>query len=112
MLAHELRNPLAPIRNAVQVMAKPPAGDPAHDAMRETIDRQSAQLARIVDDMLDIARITRGELVIERAPLDLSGCRAARGRDRDARDRAAAAPRSRSSLPAEPHPGRRRRRIA
>jgi PAS domain S-box-containing protein len=71
MLAHELRNPLAPIRNAVQVMAKAPAGAPAHAAMRDTIDRQSAQLTRIVDDMLDIARMTRGELVVERAPLDL-----------------------------------------
>ena len=72
MLAHELRNPLAPIRNAVQVMAKAPAGGSAHVAMRETIDRQSAQLARIVDDMLDISRMTRGELVIERTALDLN----------------------------------------
>ena len=43
-LAHELRNPLAPIRTAVQVMAKAPAGDPAQERMRETIERQSAQL--------------------------------------------------------------------
>ncbi len=44
VLAHELRNPLAPIRAAVEVMAMVPAGDPAHEAMRQTIDRQSTQL--------------------------------------------------------------------
>jgi PAS domain S-box-containing protein len=72
MLAHELRNPLAPIKMAVEVMAK--ASSDAHtcEAMRRTIDRQSAQLARIVDDMIDIARITRGGLVIEHAPVDLA----------------------------------------
>ena len=71
MLAHELRNPLAPIRNAVHVMAQIPQGDPAQRAMRDTIDRQSAQLSRIVDDMLDIARITRGALDVEHVRLDL-----------------------------------------
>src|SRR6185503_6545695 len=71
-LAHELRNPLAPIRNAVQVMARVSATDPAHEAMRQTIDRQSAQLVSIVDDMLDISRITRGELVLNPESLDMS----------------------------------------
>jgi len=72
MLAHELRNPLAPIRNAVEVMAKARGDADAHEAMRQTIDRQSAQLARIVDDMLDIARITRGGLIIERGRVELA----------------------------------------
>jgi PAS domain S-box-containing protein len=72
MLAHELRNPLAPIRAAVQVMARLPPGDPGHDAMLHTIDRQGAQLARIVDDLLDITRVTRGAFVLERAPLDVA----------------------------------------
>jgi two-component system CheB/CheR fusion protein len=54
-------------------MAKVPASDRAQQAMRETIDRQSAQLARIVDDMLDIARVTRGALRLEQAPVDLAG---------------------------------------
>src|SRR5581483_2057954 len=72
VLAHELRNPLAPIRNAVQVMAKAPPGDPAQRSMRETIERQSAQLGRILDDMLDISRITRGELAVERASVDMN----------------------------------------
>ena len=62
VLAHELRNPLAPIRNAVQVMASGPALPPAHEAMRQTIDRQSVQLSRIVDDMVDIVRISQGKL--------------------------------------------------
>ena len=70
MLAHELRNPLAPIKMAVEVMAKAP-DEATREAMRQTIDRQSAQLARIVDDMIDIARITRGSLVIEHAPVEL-----------------------------------------
>ena len=70
-LAHELRNPLAPIRAAVQVMAKSPPGDPAVETMRQTIDRQSAQLARIVNDMIDISRITRGAIAIERDRIDL-----------------------------------------
>jgi PAS domain S-box-containing protein len=71
MLAHELRNPLAPIKMAVEVMAKAPEDTETCEAMRQTIDRQSAQLARIVDDMIDIARITRGSLVIEHAPIEL-----------------------------------------
>lgn len=71
-LAHELRNPLAPIRTAVEVMANVPGSDPAQQAMRDTIDRQSAQLARIVDDMIDIARVTRGAMSIEQVPVDMA----------------------------------------
>jgi PAS domain S-box-containing protein len=71
-LAHELRNPLAPIRTAVEVMAKVAGSDPAQQAMRDTIDRQSAQLARIVDDLIDIARVTRGAMSIEQAPVDMT----------------------------------------
>jgi PAS domain S-box-containing protein len=72
MLAHELRNPLAPIRTAVHLMGRLPAGDPGHEQMRKTVERQSAHLARIVDDMLDIARVTRGTLSIERGRVDLA----------------------------------------
>ena len=72
MLAHELRNPLAPIRNAVELMRRLPPDDAAHSTLRETMDRQSAHLSRIVDDMLDIARITRGKLSIERRPVELA----------------------------------------
>jgi PAS domain S-box-containing protein len=72
VLAHELRNPLAPIRTAVQVMATAPAADQVQEKMRQTIDRQSAQLQRIVDDMLDVARMTRGKLEIHRESVDLA----------------------------------------
>ena len=72
MLAHELRNPLAPIRNAVELMRRLPPDDAAQATLRETMDRQSAHLSRIVDDMLDIARITRGKLSIERRPVELA----------------------------------------
>src|SRR5678815_1983957 len=54
------------------IMAQVPAGDPAQETMRDTIDRQSAQLSRIVEDMIDIARITRGSLAIQHAAIDLS----------------------------------------
>ncbi len=70
MLAHELRNPLAPIRYAVQLLAK--GADPAQRAMVETIDRQSAQLTRIVDDLLEISRVTQGALSIEQKPVDMA----------------------------------------
>jgi PAS domain S-box-containing protein len=72
MLAHELRNPLAPIRTAVAVMGNPAADANAREQLRQTIDRQSANLTRIVDDLLDISRVTRGVLPLERTPADLS----------------------------------------
>jgi PAS domain S-box-containing protein len=72
VLAHELRNPLAPIRNAVQLQKLLPGRDPAHEAARLVIERQSAQLARIVDDLLDISRITRGAMPIDRKATNLT----------------------------------------
>jgi PAS domain S-box-containing protein len=72
MLAHELRNPLAPIRAAVDVMARTPPGDPRHEELRRTIDRQAAQLSRIVEDMVDISRVTRGALQMERRRVALA----------------------------------------
>jgi PAS domain S-box-containing protein len=70
MLAHELRNPLAPIHSAAEAMARMPAGDPAQNDLRNIISRQTKHLSRIVEDLLDINRITRGTLSIERANLD------------------------------------------
>ena len=101
MLAHELRNPLAPIRNAVEVMAKLPAGDPAYEAMCATIERQSAQLARILDDLVDIARLTRGTLSIERGPLDIADA-VQRAAETDAPLIHAASHRVEIDLPTEP----------
>jgi PAS domain S-box-containing protein len=71
MLAHELRNPLAPIRNAVALMARREVKDPLVEAMRQTIDRQSQNLTRIVDELLDVNRVARGQFTIERQAIDL-----------------------------------------
>jgi PAS domain S-box-containing protein len=72
ILAHELRNPLAPIRAAVQTMAGLSRNEPALAALCQIIDRQSAQLARIADDMIDVSRISRGVLGIEHVPVDVA----------------------------------------
>jgi len=71
MLAHELRNPLAPIRNAVALMARRKVEDPLIESMRQTIDRQSQNLTRIVDELLDVNRVARGQFLIEKQFLDL-----------------------------------------
>ena len=62
MLAHELRNPLAPIRNAVSLMRMKSLADPEVQLSRDVIDRQLSQLTRLVDDLLDVSRITRGKI--------------------------------------------------
>ena len=71
MLAHELRNPLAPIRNAVALMGRKGLGDPTLESMRQTIDRQSTQLTRLLDELLDVNRIARGEFAIQKELVDL-----------------------------------------
>jgi PAS domain S-box-containing protein len=72
MLAHELRNPLAPIRNANEFLmrAVPPEGR-AHTAVC-MIKRQVGQLTRLVDDLLDVSRITRGRIELNRTSVDLA----------------------------------------
>src|SRR5439155_25368987 len=61
-LAHELRNPLAPIRNAVELLRRA-EGDPTlREHARAMMERQLAQMVRLIDDLLDISRITRGKL--------------------------------------------------
>jgi PAS domain S-box-containing protein len=71
MLAHELRNPLAPIRNAVQIFrAKGPAV-PELQWATELIDRQIHQMTRLVDDLLDVSRITRGKVELRREIVEL-----------------------------------------
>jgi PAS domain S-box-containing protein len=71
MLAHELRNPLAPIRNAVQVLKLLGLAHPQLGQVRDMIDRQVAHLARLVDDLLDVSRITRGKILLRKEHLDL-----------------------------------------
>jgi PAS domain S-box-containing protein len=72
MLAHELRNPLAPIRNAASVMAIARDDEAAMRWAREVVDRQTRQLARLVDDLLDVSRITQGKVTLNRSPLMVS----------------------------------------
>ncbi len=73
MLAHELRNPLAPIRNAVAIMSMDAESSPQIAWCRDVIERQTGQLSRLVDDLLDVSRITRGKLRLKSAPMDLRG---------------------------------------
>ncbi len=69
VLAHELRNPLAPIRNAVEIMRRSPIDDPQLTWSRDVIERQVMHLSRLVDDLLDVSRITRGNINLNREPL-------------------------------------------
>jgi len=71
VLAHELRNPLAPIRNAVTLLAQERSFPPKLEWARAVIDRQVDQMARLIDDLLDIARITSGKLSIRRELMSL-----------------------------------------
>ncbi|EYF08498.1 CheR family methyltransferase [Chondromyces apiculatus] len=71
-LAHELRNPLAPIRNVVQILhVKEPSASEVHLA-RSIIDRQVEHLTRLVDDLLDVSRITRGAIELRRELVTLA----------------------------------------
>jgi PAS domain S-box-containing protein len=72
MLAHELRNPLAPIRNAVSIMGAHRELPPQVAWSRGVIERQTGQLARLVDDLLDVSRITRGKLRMKGEAMDLN----------------------------------------
>jgi PAS domain S-box-containing protein len=66
LLAHELRNPLAPIRNAAAIMRLKPVEDPDLAWSRDVIDRQVHHLSRLVDNLLDISRIMTGKIILER----------------------------------------------
>src|SRR5499426_1905405 len=72
ILAHELRNPLAPISNAIQILTLR-GDDPALVAQtKEVMERQVHQLTRMVDDLLEVSRISRGKISLHTAPLDLA----------------------------------------
>ncbi len=62
MLAHELRNPLAPVRNAVQILQAMRGDDPVVARLTEMLSRQVRHMAHMVDDLLDVSRITRGKV--------------------------------------------------
>ncbi|MEO8525069.1 MAG: PAS domain-containing protein [Caldimonas sp.] len=73
-LAHELRNPLAPIRNAVSVLRQNGQADPqVLSWCRDVIDRQVAQMSRLLEDLLDVSRMTRGQFALRRERLAVAG---------------------------------------
>lgn len=71
MLSHELRNPLAPIRNAVYLLQIKEVDDPELRWSRDVIDRQVTQLTRLVDDLLEISRMTSGNIRLQMEPVEL-----------------------------------------
>jgi signal transduction histidine kinase len=71
-LAHELRNPLGPIRNALQLLRLHGTGDPVLEKARAIAERQTRNLSRLVDDLLDVSRVGRGKLHLHKERVDLS----------------------------------------
>lgn len=72
MLAHELRNPLAPIRNAVSVMQLETLDSPTLRHSRDVIDRQLSHVTRLVDDLLDVGRLNTGKIKLRKEPVELA----------------------------------------
>jgi signal transduction histidine kinase len=77
MLAHELRNPLAPIRNAVELFRLAGPVEPRLQRANEIIARQVGHMTRLIDDLLDVSRITRGKIQLRRELIDLGSIVAA-----------------------------------
>ncbi|WP_409269245.1 MASE4 domain-containing protein [Massilia sp. BHUDP2] len=73
-LAHELRNPLAPIRNASALLARMPGLPSNVERAFAIIDRQSRHLARLVDDLLEVSRITQGKIALRKTEVSLVDC--------------------------------------
>ncbi|MGA0610203.1 ATP-binding protein [Caldimonas sp. KR1-144] len=72
MLGHELRNPLAPLRNAVHLLPQV-AGDPQQlQGLAEMMERQVAQMGRLIDDLLDVSRVTQGKIELRREAVELN----------------------------------------
>jgi PAS domain S-box-containing protein len=72
MLAHELRNPLAPIGNALQILRLPDANAQALELAKDVMDRQLAHMVRLVDDLLDVSRITTGKVELRKERIELA----------------------------------------
>lgn len=71
MLAHELRNPLASISNVSELLARSITGSPRTDGFLALLKRQTRQLTRLVDDLLDLSRIARGRITLEERPVEV-----------------------------------------
>ena len=72
MLSHELRNPLAPIRNAVEVIRRVAPPEPTLTWARDVVDRQTAHMARLIEDLLDVSRISQGKIALKKEAVELS----------------------------------------
>jgi PAS domain S-box-containing protein len=71
VLSHELRNPLAPIRNSLHLLERAPPGSDLAGRAREVLNRQTEHLTRLVDDLLDVTRISRGKVELQCSRVDL-----------------------------------------
>ena len=71
-LAHELRNPLAPLSNGLQLLNLTPASDAVMARTRAMMERQLALMVRLVDDLMDVSRITRGKVELHRTPINIA----------------------------------------
>ncbi len=72
ILAHELRNPLAPIRHALQILRMPQVDSETARQSRDVMERQLQHLVRLVDDLLDVSRVMRGKIELRREPIELA----------------------------------------
>jgi signal transduction histidine kinase len=72
MLAHELRNPLAPLRNGLHIMGRASPDGAAVEQLRAMMERQIEQLVRLIDDLLDLSRITNGKIELRTERIDLA----------------------------------------
>jgi PAS domain S-box-containing protein len=71
-LAHELRNPLAPVSNSLHIMRLSGDLSPSMSRVRDVMERQVNQMIRLVDDLLEVSRITRGKIELKREPIELA----------------------------------------
>ena len=71
MLAHELRNPLAPILNVVEILRRTSGNNPSLEPLHEVIERQVRHLVRLVDDLLDVSRVSSGKVQLRKSELNL-----------------------------------------
>jgi len=71
-LAHELRGPLAPLRNTLEIMKRTGTGGPVEQQARDTMQRQLGQLTRLVDDLIDVSRITHNKIELRKERVELA----------------------------------------
>jgi signal transduction histidine kinase len=72
MLSHELRNPLAPLRNVVEILRRAPVTDATVSWAREVLERQVVNLSLLVDDLLDVSRVAQGKVKLQKEPAELA----------------------------------------